>query len=136
MYIFAGVGNDRCKKVYFCILTYMEVCYENIKLCGSYNRHHRCNQLGADWLLRLQSCLRNLRRCNRIYTCHLCFGRSFRTLHDQSVRKSLCRRLKRKCCLNRYVSRQQFFMPYFSLRVLQILYRSLHFRNLRTGLHG
>lgn len=27
-------------------LTYMEVCYENIKLCGSYNRHHRCDQLG------------------------------------------------------------------------------------------
>ena len=64
------------------------------------------------------------------------FTRVIRTLHDQSVRKSLCRRLKRKCCLNRYVSRQQFFMPYFSLRVLQILYRSLHFRNLRTGLHG
>ena len=38
--------------------------------------------------------------------------------------------------LHRQFSRQQFFMPYFSLRVLQILYRSLHFRNLRTGLHG
>ena len=48
-------GNDRCKKVYFCILTYMEVCYESIKLCGSYNCHHRCDQLGTDWFLRLVS---------------------------------------------------------------------------------
>ena len=32
MYNFAKVGNDRYKKVHFCILTYMEVCYENIKL--------------------------------------------------------------------------------------------------------
>ena len=29
------------------------------------------------------------------------------------IRKSLCRRLKRKCCLNRYVSRQQFLCLIF-----------------------